>query len=225
MGSKTQVDSPTQTLLQHRPVASQQHLDFKAASKVRIQEAQAAEAAKRLMAHLKFKNFALGVRVFIGWANHMRTNENNKKMEAMRHEQERFQEADKAAKKGAKALEADGAAMKGAQEEGKVRYYQAAIRRESIRRRFGVGVECLFQSRIRRTEELLQMEFEQRVSSEQSRHDLERELEEIYLSKARAEAEREEAMGALRQHREKEELDMNRLLEEVGYLKAEVYAT
>ena len=57
-----------------------------------------------------------------------------------------------------------------------------------------------------------------RVSSEQSRHDLERELEEIYLSKARAEAEREEAMGALRQHREKEELDMNRLLEEVALL-------
>jgi len=32
-------------------------------------------------------------------------------------------------------------------------------------------------------------------------------------------------MAALRQHREKEEMDMNRLLEEVGYLKAEVYAS
>jgi len=207
------------------PDAATLAADFKEKAAERIRQSQAAEAMKRLTTHLKFKNYALGVRVFVAWANHMRALENFKAMEFMRHEKEKFETADKEAKKGAKGQEAASAAMKGAQEEGKVRYYQASIRRETIRRRFGAWVELLFQSRIRRTEELLQMEFEQRVSSEQSRHDLERELEEIYLSKARAEAEREEAMGALRQHREKEELDMNRLLEEVGYLKAEVYAT
>ena len=59
----------------------------------------------------------------------------------------------------------------------------------------------------------------------EEKRELENELEEVYLGKARAEAEREEAMAALRQHREKEEMDMNRLLEEVGYLKSEVYAS
>lgn len=60
---------------------------------------------------------------------------------------------------------------------------------------------------------------------EREKRELENELEEVYLGKARAEAERDECMVALRHHREKEELDMARLLEEVGYLKAEVYAT
>ena len=46
----------------------------------------------------------------------------------------------------------------------------------------------------------------------------------MYLAKTRAEAERDECMMALRQHRE-EEMDMLRLLEEVGCLKVAVYAT
>ena len=75
---------------------------------------------KRLTTHLKFKNYALGVRVFVAWANHMRALENFKAMEFMRHEKEKFETADKEAKKGAKGQEAASAAMKGAQEEGKV---------------------------------------------------------------------------------------------------------
>ena len=95
-------------------------VDFKEKAAERIRQSQAAEAMKRLTTHLKFKNYALGVRVFVAWANHMRALENHKAMEFMRHEKEKFEAADKEAKKGAKGQEAAAASMKGAQEEGKV---------------------------------------------------------------------------------------------------------
>lgn len=199
--------------------------DFQEVAAKRIQDMQGAQAAKKLVTHFKYQNFVLRTRVFIGWANHIRSIDQERTSSFIRSEQKRAADADKTAQQEGKRLEGLCGETKAVQEEGKVRYYQAAMRRDYMRRMFATWTEVLFQSRIRRTEELLQIEFEQRVHSEQSRHDLERELEEIYLSKARAEAEREEAMGALRNHREKEELDMNRLLEEVGYLKAEVYAS
>ena len=66
-------------------------VDFKEKAAERIRQSQAAEAMKRLTTHLKFKNYALGVRVFVAWANHMRALENHKAMEFMRHEKEKFE--------------------------------------------------------------------------------------------------------------------------------------
>ena len=122
-------------------------------------------------------------------------------------------------------MQADLDKEKEEQEEGKVRYYQADQRKQKTRGRFQQWVQMLYQQRIVKVENLLQLEFDQRQQMEREMRELENELEEIYLGKARAEAERDECMSALRQHREKEEMDMNRLLEEVGYLKSEVYAS
>ena len=111
------------------------------------------------------------------------------------------------------------------QEEGKVRYYRKAVARTAKRIRFFQWVELLHQKRVKTMEQFLQLEFDQRQQIDREKGSLEEELEQLYLSKAQCEAEKDEYMLALRQHREKEEMDMNRLLEEVGYLKAEVYAT
>jgi len=198
---------------------------FKADMSKRIKDEQKAECAKRLQVYWKFMNQSLKIRCFAGWANYMR-DLHKKQLHAVIHkEQEKARDAQRSHSKHSKEMGATLAKEKEGQEEGKVRYYQAAIRRTALRCRFFQWVELLHLGRLTKIENLLQLEFDQRQQMEREKRELENELEDVYLGKARAEAERDECMGALRQHREKEETDMNRLLEEVGYLKAEVYAT
>jgi hypothetical protein len=198
---------------------------FKADMSKRIKDEQKAECAKRLQVYWKFMNQSLKIRCFAGWANYMR-DLHKKQLHAVIHkEQEKARDANRSHSKHSKEMGATLAKEKEGQEEGKVRYYQAAIRRTALRCRFFQWVELLHLGRLTKIENLLQLEFDQRQQMEREKRELENELEDVYLGKARAEAERDECMGALRQHREKEETDMNRLLEEVGYLKAEVYAT
>lgn len=203
----------------------QKTLQFKQDMANKIKQEKAMEHAKRLMAHFKFVHLGLKTRCFAGWANHIRSLQKQQLQTQIQKEQDKAREAQKVHGRHGKEMQATLEREKMGQEEGKVRYYQAAVRRTLLRCRFFQWVEMLYQQRIVKVENLLQLEFDQRQQMEREKRELENELEEVYLGKARAEAERDECMAALRQHREKEEMDMNRLLEEVGYLKAEVYAS
>jgi len=200
-------------------------MQFRSDMAKKIKDEKKMENAKRLMAHFKYVHLGLKTRCFAGWANHIRQVHRQQLQAQIVKEQERSREAGKQHNKYGKEMQATLEKEKMGQEEGKVRYYQAAVRRTLLRCRFFQWVEMLYQQRIVKVENLLQLEFDQRQQMEREKRELENELEEVYLGKARAEAERDECMAALRQHREKEEMDMNRLLEEVGYLKAEVYAS
>lgn len=200
-------------------------LQFKADMQRKIKNEQKMEHAKRLMAHFKYVNLGIKTRCFAGWSNHIRKQHKSQLNAQITKEQERAREAGRMHNRHGKEMANILEKEKMGQEEGKVRYYQAAVRRTLMRCRFFQWVEMLYQQRIVKVENLLQLEFDQRQQMEREKRELENELEEVYLGKARAEAERDECMAALRQHREKEEMDMNRLLEEVGYLKAEVYAS
>jgi hypothetical protein len=198
---------------------------YHAAFASKIKQEQKQEMSKRLQAHFKFVNQSLKTRCFVGWANFIRNAAVQQLQGVINKEQEKMREAQKSHAKHSKEMGAMLTKEKEGQEEGKVRYYQAAVRKTLLRCRFFQWVETLYQGRIIKIENLLQLEFDQRQQMEREKRELENELEDVYLGKARAEAERDECMGALRAHREKEETDMNRLLEEVGYLKAEVYAS
>jgi len=193
------------------------------ANKIKNEKKQ--DAAKRLMAHFKYVHLGLKTRCYTGWANYIRNKNLSQLQNQIMKEQEKYKNAEKTHNKHSKEMGASLDKEKEGQEEGKVRYYQAAVRRTMLRMRFFQWVEMLHQKRVVAMENLLQLEFDQRQQMEREKQQLEEELEQLYLSKAQCEAEKDEYMMALRQHREKEEMDMNRLLEEVGYLKAEVYAS
>ena len=198
---------------------------FKLDIQKKIRDEKKQEAAKKLQSHFKYVHLGLKTRCFSGWANHIRDNQVKNLEMTIAKEQDKARGAGKSHGAQAKAMQGALDREKEIQEEGKVRYYQASVRRSALRSKFSVWVGMLYLRRIAKVESLLELEFDQRQQMEREKRELENELEEVYLGKARAEAEREECMAALRQHREKEEMDMNRLLEEVGYLKAEVYAS
>merc|ERR1712054_94386 len=99
------------------------------------------EAAKRLMAHFKYVHLGLKTRCFTGWANYIRTAQVKNLQNQILKEQEKFRNAEKSHHKHSKEMGSSLLKEKMGQEEGKVRYYQAAVRRTLLRVRFFQWVE------------------------------------------------------------------------------------
>merc|ERR1712118_250114 len=147
----------------------------------RIKDEKKMENAKRLMAHFKYVHQQLKTRCFAGWANHIRQLSKQQMQAQIQKEQEKARDAVKQHSRHGKEMQATLEKEQMNQEEGKVRYYQAAIRRTLLRCRFFQWVEMLYQQRITKVENLLQLEFDQRQQMEREKRELENELEEVYL--------------------------------------------
>ena len=163
-------------------------------------------------------------KLFCGWTAWLdfHANQNKDKYSALLED-----ERDSKAAMASKALEREDSLkssmehLKQQTNEHKMRYIITRLQHGAEWKAWTRWKEYVQESQRMKIEDLLQAEYERRQELEAAKAELEAELEEVYLGKARAEREVEELMDALRRQRELEEAELLELLDEVQVVKHE----